>query len=128
MTMTGASGHFRRCCASRAPIRLLAVFCSALFVCTWLPYFGAAPAAADAATDTVEQDAQAYSRLAIRHDSLLLKLNLKRISTAEEKEMDEVGAQGAAIKSKYAPGEPMSRQAAAFDRRLKELSVQVVQP
>src|SRR5678816_1562763 len=124
----GASGHFGRGCASHASSGLLTVLGRALFVCAWMLQIGVAPARAAGAADTVEQDAQAYSRLAMRHDILLLKLNLKRATPQEEQEMDSIRAEGAAIKSKYAPGGSMAGQAAAFEKRLKELSEQVVQP
>ena len=126
--MMGASGHFGRGCASHASSGLLTVLGRALFVCAWMLQIGVAPARAAGAADTVEQDAQAYSRLAMRHDILLLKLNLKRATPQEEQEMDSIRAEGAAIKSKYAPGGSMASQAAAFEKRLKELSEQVVQP
>jgi hypothetical protein len=121
--MVGASEYVGYARASRAVVGSLAAL-----LCGWFLHAGIAPAMADGAADALEQDAQAYTRLAVRHDSLLLKLNMKRITPQEEKEMDAVRAEGAAIKAKYAPGGPMSRQAAAFEKRLKELSAQVVQP
>ncbi len=108
-------------------VSLMRVCISLLFFC-FIAAFGLGPALAESASEVVEQDAQEYARLATRHDQLLLKLNLKRASPQEEKEMDALAAQGAAIKSKYAPGGPMSKQAPAFEKRLKELSEQVIQP
>src|SRR6476659_2274233 len=86
-------------------------------LCCLLFCFGVVLSAVAAPSDAVEKDAQEYTRLAMRHDSLLLKLNLKRITPAEEAEMPELRAKVSAIKTKYARGGPLSSQAGAFDKR-----------
>jgi hypothetical protein len=90
----------------------------------------ALPAASQAqgVSDEVETDVQEYSRFALRHDSLLLRLNLKRITNDELAEMDRMKAQGQQIAAKYASGGPRAADAATFERRRKELSASVVQP
>jgi hypothetical protein len=96
--------------------------CLALFALAFI----ATPLAAQ--TDSVEQDAQEYTRLAMRHDQLLLKLNMKRISDAELGEMDRLKANGEQIKAKYAAGRVSAPIAAAFAKRLKELSDEIIAP
>lgn len=100
---------------------------AALLCWTLVAHLGAHSALAFQ-VDPVEQDAQEYTRLAMEHDSRLLKLNLRRISEAEQAEMPQIRAQGDAIKRKYAPGGPLSKHAAQFEKRLKELSEQVIAP
>ena len=76
----------------------------------------------------VEADAQEYTRLAMRHDQLLLKANLRQISPAEQEEMRRLGASGEAIKARYAPGRVAPALAAGFSKRLQELSREVIAP
>jgi len=76
--------------------------------------------------DPVEADAQAYTRLVVRHDSLLFREEMRQITPAEQSEMAGIPARGAEIARKYAPGEAMNAQAAAYQQRVKELSETVV--
>lgn len=84
------------------------------------------PVAAD--LGTVERDAQEVTRLALRHDQLLLKLNMRRITAAEQQEMERARADLDAIKARYAPGRVSGPVATAFSSRLRELSRDVVVP
>ncbi|HEY1334532.1 MAG TPA: hypothetical protein VGF31_09775, partial [Myxococcaceae bacterium] len=76
----------------------------------------------------VEADAREYTRLAMRHDQLLLKFNMHQASAAEQAEMERARASGEAIKAKYAPGRVTAATSAAFSRRLQELSREVIAP
>ena len=76
--------------------------------------------------NAVEQDAQAYTRLVVRHDSLAFKEEMRQITAAERDEMAAIPARGAAIARKYSPGGEQAAQAAAYRQRVKELSATVV--
>lgn len=76
----------------------------------------------------IEEDAQEYTRLSIRHDELLHKLNWKNINGAEKQEMSGLRAKGDEIKRKYAAGGASQRQATAFQKRLLELAAEKVAP
>jgi hypothetical protein len=83
---------------------------------------------AQAPSDAVEADAMEYARMAVRHDSLLIKLGANSISAEEIAELDRLKARGQEIKSKYTPGRASPEDIAAYTQRSKELSVSVVQP
>ena len=78
--------------------------------------------------DSVEGDAQEYTRLVMQHDHLLLKTNMHRASAAEQEEMVRAGVSAEAIKAKYKPGRVQAAVAAAFSRRILELSREVIAP
>jgi hypothetical protein len=88
----------------------------------------AADDAAAAVARSVDDDAQEYTRIAIRHDDLMHRQSMKRISDAERHELPLLERQGADIKRKYAVGGPSQQQSAMFEKRLAELDVEKVKP
>jgi hypothetical protein len=76
----------------------------------------------------VEDDAQAHTRLALRHDELLFKQSMHKGSAAERDEMTTLAAQAAEIKKKYATSGSAAARSAEFEKRLAELSQQIIQP
>src|SRR3974377_1067195 len=77
---------------------------------------------------SVEADARAYTQIVLRHDQLLFRSNLRRITPDEEAEMPRLRAAGEAIKAKYGPGRAPREVAVAFTRRIHELSREVIAP
>lgn len=84
--------------------------------------------AAAAQVKAVEDDAQTYTRLAVRHDELLFRQTMQTASPAEIAEMPALSGQGAEIKRKYAAGGPSAARSAEFQKRLSELSQEIIQP
>ena len=79
-----------------------------------------ADAAAEAgvvSSGSVENDAQEFTRLVLRHDSLAFKVDMHQATTAERDALPGLRAQVDAIARKYAPGGPISAQAAAYQTR-----------
>jgi len=88
----------------------------------------ASGAAATPPPPAVEADAQAYTQIVLRHDQLLFRSSLRRITPEEEAEMPRLRAAGEAIKAKYGPGRAPREAAVAFTRRIHELSREVIAP
>ncbi len=81
-----------------------------------------------AQTGSVEDDAQEFTRLVLRHDRLVLKNNMDRtMSPAELAEMGRLRAALEKIKTAYTSG-ALRSSSAAYQKRVKELSVEVVAP
>jgi len=75
---------------------------------------------------TAGRDAEEYATTALRHDVLLLKINLERGSAADRAEIDRLRAHGESIQAKYAAAAPAAR--AEYERRVKQLSATRVAP
>ena len=84
--------------------------------------------AAAAQIKAVEDDAQAYTRLVLEHDQLVFKEGMLTLAPAERSKMPVLSAQGAEIKKKYAAGGPSAARKGEFQKRLTELSQELVQP
>jgi len=82
----------------------------------------------NAQTDSVEADAQNYTQLVMSHDQLVLKYNMKRISKAEIAELDRLKLKLDEARARYALDRVSRSVAAEYDKRVKELSVEVVAP
>lgn len=81
-----------------------------------------------AQTDFVEGDAQEYTRLVMQHDELLFKFNMHRVGNQAQQEMRRLEAAGAAIKSKYSSGRVAAAASSAFQKRVRDLSTEVIAP
>ncbi len=83
-----------------------------------------------AAPDAVENAAQEYTRLVLRHDRLVLKNNMgRKMSKAELDDMRRLRAELEKVKASYSQAGGASRSvAAAFEKRRQELSASVVVP
>lgn len=77
---------------------------------------------AAAVAQAFDADAREYTRLAIRHDEILYRAQIQQATPAERAELPRLEAAGKEIKGKHA------RESAAFDKRLAELSKEMVQP
>lgn len=84
--------------------------------------------AAAAQVKAVEDDAQTYTRLVLQHDELVFKESMQKISASERTQMPALSGQGAEIKKKYAAGGLSVARSAEFQKRLTELSQEIVQP
>jgi hypothetical protein len=88
----------------------------------------AARQAVAAQNKALEDDAQNYTQLALRHDELLFKQSMLTITPAERAEMSSLATRGTEIKTKYAAGGGAVARAAEFQKRLAELSQQIILP
>lgn len=76
----------------------------------------------------LEDDAQNFTKLALRHDELVFKESMKTLTPAERASMPALASEGAEIKKKYAAGGASATRGAEFQKRLAELSQQIIQP
>jgi len=88
----------------------------------------AAEEAAAASAKGVDEDAEEYTRLMLRHDELVYRNNMKKATEAEKSEMAQLLSQSEDIKKKYARGGASQAQAAQFETRTKELAAEKIAP
>src|SRR6185436_13614915 len=78
----------------------------------------AARQAVAAQAKALEDDAQNYTKIVLRHDELAFKDSMQKMTPAERDEAAALAAQGAEIKKKYAAGGASAARSAEFQKRL----------
>src|SRR5262249_55000986 len=76
--------------------------------------------AAAATAKGVDDDAEQYTRLMLRHDELEYRRNMQKATEAEKSEISQLLSQSEDIKKKYARGGSPQAQSTQFETRIKE--------